>query len=258
MTFRKFAAAGLFASVLFAASFAARPAVAQDGLYYELEIVTQAAPASEYAKLAELGHDLCNQTRKLANLPPKAFPSIPNPFVLERLWTLSNGKDYVLRKREFRLEPAGHDPEDCGMQLAWSETTVITRGGKTTHVTVASNGFNEVAPDQFTSPWNLERNLGTYPDAQGLAGGLQIRCARPGRDAPDIQLPLLRATRLCIASRPAVFRDQFGESLLVEYDGNAEFFEGRGGQYQVTSRVQRFGTRIPNEATWNPATYLRD
>lgn len=234
------------------------PAHAQGGVFYEVEIVKHASPVSEYAKIAQMSHDFCNISRKQVNLPPKPFPTLPNPFVLERLWTLSNGTDYVLRKREPRLEPGGNDPEDCDVRLKWSETIVIMRGGKTTEITRASDGFNEVNREAFTSPWSLERNFDAYPQTVQVAGGLVLRCAQPGRDAPTVSLPILNATRLCIAQRPAVFRDAFGQSLLMEYDGNGEMFGGRGGKYQVTARVQRFGTRMPTAATWDPNTYLRD
>ncbi len=172
--------------------------------------------------------------------------------------TLSNGRDYVLRTRKFDLQTGGHDPEDCDMRLTWAEFTVITHGGKTTQVDRASDGWSEVQRDTDTSPWNLERDLGAYPDRVTEANGLVLRCAVPGRDGPRVPLPIIDAKRLCVTERPAVFRDQFGKSLLMAYEGRGQVFGGKGGLFTVTSRPSGYRTRPATTATWDPTTYLRD
>src|SRR5690606_9797207 len=75
------------------------------GTFHQVEVISSAEPVAEYARMAETGHKLCNISMTAmgggAEVP---FPTLPSPLVVERIWTISDGRDFVMRKRQTDFE----------------------------------------------------------------------------------------------------------------------------------------------------------
>lgn len=224
--------------------------------FYELESVTTMEPAAEFLKIALTAQELCNASRKLKNLQPQSPPATPLPYVHERVWTVGNGRDFVLRRRSFSIAPVEGGDLDCRWAYTWSEQTVIQRGGATTRVFRTSDGVREVERNAFSAPWSLDP-VGSHP-VRANAMGLSLRCATP--DAlrrAGILRPMVGMSEICIPEAP-VFRDEDGFNLVVQSTANASIFGGKGGEFRALQRVARYGTYNATDRTWNPQTYLSD
>lgn len=229
---------------------------AQAQTFYELESVTTIEPAAEYLKLALTTQTICNAARQQKGLPPQAPPTVPTPYVHERLWTVANGRDFVLRRRTYALAPMTRDEMDCRWSITWSEQTAIERGGRTTNVLRTSDGVAEIERNAFTSPWSLAP-VESHPRRTRVLG-LDLRCATPeDLRQTDVLRPMAGVSEICIPE-PPVFRDEYGGNLVVQSTTDASLFGGRGGAFRALQRVTRHGVYNVTDRTWNPQTYLSD
>jgi hypothetical protein len=234
----------------------AMPLAAHAQTFHELESVTTMAPAAEFLKIAMTAQEICNVARRQKNLPPQAPPATPTPYVHERLWTVGNGRDFVLRRRSFTLGPVEGGDLDCRWAYTWSEQTVIQRGGTTTRIFRTSDGVREIERNAFSAPWSLDP-VDSHP-LRANAMGLALRCATPEslRQA-GILRPMVGMSEICIPEAP-LFRDEDGFNLVVQSTANASIFGGKGGEFRALQRVTRYGTYNATDRTWNPQTYLSD
>jgi hypothetical protein len=235
----------------------ALPSAASGQTFYEVETVTIMEPKAEYLKLTLTAHEFCNVSRTFKSLPRQPAPATPTPYVHETVWTASNGRDFVLRRRTYGFSPV--DPAadlDCRWQRAWSEQTVIQRGGATTTVFRSSDGTSQIERDAFTAPWSLDPVDG-YP-LRTQAMGLALRCATPqALGSVRVLRPMVGVSELCVAQAP-LFRDEDGFNLVLQSTTEASMFGGRGGEFRALQRVRRYGVYNATDRTWNPQTYLRD
>ncbi len=235
----------------------AAPCAAQGQTYYELESVTTMEPGAEYLKLALAAHEICNIGRELKNLPRQLPPATPTPYVHERIWTASNGRDFVFRRRSFDLSPVESEAElDCRWQYVWREQIVIQRGGATTRIFRNSDGAQEIERNAFTAP-RSEDPVDSYP-LRASAMGSALRCATPAA-VSNIRIlrPMIGMSEICIAEA-RLFRDEDGFNLMVQSTAEASLFGGRGGEFRAQQRVRRYGVYNATDRTWNPKTYLSD
>ena len=225
--------------------------------FHEVEVITTNEPPMESLKFSRMQHKACNLARQAKGLAPEPFPSIPQPRVLTREWTVSNGRDYVLRKRDYNIVPLDDGSEtnsNCGWVYSWIEQITISRGGRVTNINRNSDGPPEIEHNAYAIPWQLD-NLRDYPLRRTI-DGVALRCVPPAALASVTLLqPLKGVSESCIAERPAVFRDFSGDSLKLYITLNANAL---GGQYQVLTRFRNLRQVTPTAATWDPATYLRD
>jgi hypothetical protein len=229
--------------------------VASDGGFHEVELETTLQPAGEYLKIARLGHEICNTARTSQGLAPTLFPSVPDPYVFEQVWTVSNGQDYVIRERRFMVEPV--DEEACRWENVWRDHIAIYRSGKLIDISSSSLSAAEVDANAFVSPWRLD-NPRDYP-LQVDVFGMKLRCATPeSLRAANILRPMIGMNEMCIAEHPAVFRNFHGESLMLQARLDGEFFGGRGGKFTGQTRVLKAGSAAVSEATWDPETYIEN
>lgn len=224
--------------------------------FYEIEVITE--PTSEFLKLMRQPHYLCKLARQVKGLAPVPFPPTPQPYVLTREWTVSNGRDYyVLRKRDYNIAQTDDGSElnlSCRWAHSWNEQITISRGGRVTNISRYSDGPPEIERNAYAIPWELD-NLRDYPLRRTISG-VALRCITPEALASvDLLQPLAGVSESCIAERPAVFRDFSGESLKLHITLNANML---GSQYQVLTRFRNLRQVTPTAATWDPATYLRD
>jgi hypothetical protein len=235
----------------------ALPVAASGQTFYEVESVTIMEPKAEYLRLALAVHELCNISRTLKNLPPQPPPVTPTPYVHERVWTASNGRDFVLRRRNFELAPVDAAADlDCRWEVTWREQTLIQRGGATIRVTRSSDGASEIERNAFAAPWSLDA-IENYP-LRTSAMRLSLRCADTSAlDNIRVLRPMAGMSELCIAEAP-LFRNEDGFSLVVHSTTEASMFGGRGGEFRALQRVRRFGVYNATDRTWNPQTYLSD
>lgn len=235
----------------------AAPLAVHGQTFYELETVTTMEPAAEYLKLALTAHEICNIGREQRNLPRQPPPVTPTPYVHERIWTVSNGRDFVLRRRSFNLAPAESASEaDCRWQYGWQERIVIQRGGATTQIFRSSDGPPEIERNAFSAPWAVEP-LDSHP-LRANAMGLPLRCATPASVGNvAILRPMIGMSEICIPEA-RLFRDEDGFALVVQSTANASLFGGRGGEFRALQRVRRHGVYNATDRTWNPQSYLSD
>jgi hypothetical protein len=225
--------------------------------FYELESVTTMEPAAEYLKLAMTAQEICNVGRGLQGLPRQLPPTTPTPYVHERIWTVSNGRDFVLRRRSFGTGPDLRAPEsDCRWTYGWSEQIVIQRGGNTTRIERSSTGPTQIERNAFTSPWSLDP-VDSHP-LRANAMGLALRCATPqALGSTGILRPMIGMSEICIPE-PPVFRDEYGFNLVVQSTAEASLFGGRAGSFRAVQRVTKYGVFNATDRTWNPQTYVSD
>ena len=231
---------------------------AQAGRFHQVEVISTAQPVADYARIAQTGHELCNIALQAQGRAAAPFPTLPEPLVIERLWTLSDGRDFVLRKLERGIE-IGDLENGCATRLSWSERTVIHRQGRTVAVYRDSSGHSDIDRQYGVGPWDPP-NTGALAAFERVveAGGLRLRCADAARTGGQALAPLARASETCTAMPPVRFRDEFGHDLVLQSQAQFEFFEGRGGRYTVTQRPQGFRAVQPDASVWMPETYLRD
>lgn len=226
--------------------------------FRELEVVTVMDPTSQFMKIALTGQEFCNLSRDLKGLARHAPPSVPQPYVSERTWTVSNGKDFVLRQRPYALQPVDIGDElNCHWENNWTERIMIQRGGRTTEISRSNAGEAEIQRDAYTMPWRLDK-LDAYPIRKQVLD-LALRCATPEALArANILMPMIGMTEICLTQQPAVFRDFDGKSLVVQSTADASLFGGKGGEFKAVQRVRVSRAASVTDRTWNPATYLTD
>jgi hypothetical protein len=223
--------------------------------FRQVRTETTAAPASAYATLARFQHDLCNINRGHAGLPARPFPSLPDPFVLERTWQATNGQDFVLRTRRFRIDVAADttaDENDCGARLAWSEVAVIHRGGRTTRIERSSDTPAQIDRNAYfggISPVRPE----DFPIRRAASSTLSLRCGRPGEYAPAAAFPGAAIEEICVAASVPGFHDEDGMPLTLGMRGRVSL---SGADFAMAVRTVADGAFQPTAATWEPATYV--
>jgi hypothetical protein len=234
------------------------PAAAQAGRFHQVETLSTVSSTAEYARLARLAHDTCNAVLRAQGRAPAPFPSLPEPLVIERVWTLSDGRDFVLRKLERSIEP-GESEEGCNTRLGWTERTVIHRNGRTVAVFRDSAGQREIDRQYSVGPWDPPNTapLAAYERVVEVQG-LRLRCGDPNRAGLGQPIPNAQVSETCTTVPPLRFRDEFGHDLVLQSQASFQFFGGRGGRYTVTQRPQGFRLVQPDPSAWQPETYLRD
>ena len=214
--------------------------------FYEIEVITTHEPANEIPTYPRMAHEACNGARQAKGFAPVPYPQTPQHYVRE--WTVSNGLDYVLRKRQYtmaRIDDGGEeiDSNFCRWITSWGELITISRGGSVTKINRYSDGPPKIKRNAYAIPWRLD-NLPDYPLRRTI-GGVALGCMTPG----------VGVSESCIAERPAVFRDVSGASLKLHITLDMNMM---GSQYQVLTRFHNLRQVTPTAATWDPATYLSD
>lgn len=228
-----------------------------DGSFRQITTVTTAQPAAAYAATARVAHDLCNVARRSQGMAELAFPALPSPFTLERNWQATNGRDFLLRTRRYRIEtgpPSGGDDNDCGARVEWDEVTILHRGGGTTRIERGSTTPAVVDRNAFFGGVNPPR-LADFPRREAVSATLSARCGRPGDAARPSAFPGGEIEDICINERPPFFHDEFGEPLPVRMNGR---FAIAGSAFVVTIATVADGAFQPTTSSWNPSSYLRD
>jgi len=235
------------------------PAWSDPGTFHQVEVISSAEPVAEYARMAETGHKLCNiSLTAMGGGAEVPFPALPSPLVVERIWTISDGRDFVIRKRQTDIE-VGQPDEGCATRLVWNEHTVIHRQGQTVAVFRDSTGHSDIQREYTVGPWDppYTAPLGTS-ERIVEQDGMRLRCNDAASTGGNLLAPLGAATETCTFMPPVRFRDEFGHDLVVQSQVNVELFDGRGGSYRVVQRPQGFSVSQPASSVWDPQTYLRD
>jgi hypothetical protein len=223
--------------------------------FRQVRTETTAAPASAYASVARFQHDLCNINRGHAGLPARAFPNLPDPFVLERTWQATDGRDFVLRTRRFRIDVAADgaaDENDCGARLAWSEVAVIHRGGRTTRIERSSDTPAQIDRNAYfggISPARPE----DFPIRRAVSSTLSVLCGRPGEYAPAAAFPGAAIEEICVGASTPGFHDEDGMPLTLAMRGRVSL---AGADFAMAVRTVADGAFQPTSATWEPANYV--
>lgn len=230
---------------------------AHDGDFRQVTTVTTAQPAAGYSATARVAHDLCNVARGQQGLPELTFPALPEPFVVERNWQATNGRDFVLRTRRHSIvagPQAGGDDNDCGARLEWDEVTIIHRARATIRIERGSN-----------TPASIDRNahfggvsrpqLEDFPSREAASATLSMRCAQPGNAAPSGLFPGAEIEKICIADRAPFFHDEFGQPLTLWMNGRMAI---AGSAFRLRTVPVSDGAFQPTTSSWNPASYVAD
>ena len=227
--------------------------------FYQLEVISSAEPAADYARMAETTHKLCNiSMTTMSGGAEVPFPPLPSPLVVERIWTISDGRDFVIRKRQTDIK-VGEPEQGCATGLVWNEHTVIHRQGRTVAVFRDSTGYSDIQRDYSVGPWDAPHTAPlTSTERIVEQDGLRLRCNDATSTGGQLLAPMGAALETCTVMPPIRFRDEFGHDLVVQSQVNVELFDGRGGSYRVIQRPQGFRAVQPDASVWDPQTYLRD